>query len=382
MSNTWWKDPSELIGEQTKILDLPVDENLLIKGPPGSGKTNLLLLRANHLFLGDKPNLYVVVFGSVLRNFIKIGGGQYKFPSDKIITHTQLFNQILYEYDVELDTEGMTLMESRKVKASALLHLVNENELGTIYDALLLDEAQDYFPDEIRVFKAISKTLIAAADIRQKVFTVDDCSDELQKSVDNIYELNYHFRNGREICRLADGVMQGKPDHVPLITYSSYDEKAYPSRVTERRALTIEQQAAAIADQAATQRLAYPDDLIGIMCPRKEEVDSILEYLKLTPLASEITHCNSKSFDPGCPIWVTTISSAKGLEFRAAHIAGLDMLYRTGGAQRRLAFTAITRAKTALSVYYEKSLPGYLDSALRKISPPKAVTKANIFGKD
>ncbi|WP_198120341.1 ATP-binding domain-containing protein [Massilia rhizosphaerae] len=382
MSNTWWKDPSELIGEQTKILDLPVDENLLIKGPPGSGKTNLLLLRANHLFLGDKPNLYVVVFGSVLRNFIKIGGGQYKFPSNKIITHTQLFNQILNEYDVELDTNGMSLMDARKVKASALLHLAHDNELGAIYDALLLDEAQDYFPDEIRVFKAISKTLIAAADLRQKVFTVDDCSSELQKSVDNIYELNYHFRNGREICRLADGVMQGKPDHVPLITYSSYDEKAYPSRVTERRGLTIEQQAAAIADQITTQRLTYPDELIGIMCPRNEEVASILEYLKLTPLGSEITHCNSKTFDPSRPVWLTTISSAKGLEFRAAHIAGLDMLHRTGGAQRRLAFTSITRAKTALSIYYEKSIPGYLESALRKIAPPKAVTKANIFGKD
>lgn len=382
MSNTWWKDPSELVNEQADILDLPTDENLLIKGPPGSGKTNLLLLRANHLFLGDKPNLYVVVFGSVLRNFIKLGGGQYKFPSGKIITHTQLFNQILYEHDVKLDTEGMKITEARKVKSTAILQLIKDGELGTIYDALLLDEAQDYFPEEIRVFKSITHTIVAAGDVRQKVFDVDDCSAELENAVDNTYELKYHFRNGREICRLADGVMQGKPNHIPLVSHSSYDEKAYPSRVTEKTGLSIKQQAIAIAEQIAAQRLAYPNDLIGVMCPRKEEVNLILEHLKTTSLGPQVTHCNSNDFDPTRLIWVTTISSAKGLEFRAAHLAGLDMLARMGGVQRRLTFTGITRAKTALTLYYQDSIPGYLESSLKKIAPAKPITKLNIFGKE
>lgn len=84
MSTTWWKDPADLIPEQADLLDLPEDQSLLIKGPPGSGKTNLMLLRANQLFIGDRPNLHVVVFGSVLKQFIQIGGTQYKFPSEKI----------------------------------------------------------------------------------------------------------------------------------------------------------------------------------------------------------------------------------------------------------------------------------------------------------
>jgi len=91
MSDTWWKDPSELVQEQLDLLDIPLDEDILIKGPPGSGKTNLLLLRANYLCIGDKPNLNIVVFGSVLRNFMRIGGAQYKFPENKIVTHARLF---------------------------------------------------------------------------------------------------------------------------------------------------------------------------------------------------------------------------------------------------------------------------------------------------
>jgi superfamily I DNA/RNA helicase len=382
MSNTWWKDPSELVTEQADILDLPVDESLLIKGPPGSGKTNLLLLRANHLFLGDKPNLHVVVFGSVLRNFIKLGGGQYKFPQNKVITHAQLFNQILDEHSVDLDTEGMDLTESRKIKATALLQLVKDGELGKIFNALLVDEAQDYFPDEIRVFKSIAETFIAAADARQKVFDVDDCTQDLEQSVDNTYELKYHFRNGREICRLADGIMKGKPNHIPLTTYSSYDESAYPSRVSERGGLSISAQAEAIAEQVTKQRLAYPSEIIGIMCPRKEEVQAIYDHMVTTALASEITLCNSKDFDASRHIWITTIASAKGLEFRAAHIAGLEMLSKMRSTQRRLAFTAVTRAKTALSIYYDESVPGYLQSALKALAPAKPVTKLSIFGKE
>ncbi len=93
--NTWWKNVDELVKEQADLLDIPQEKSLLIKGPPGSGKTNLLLLRANQLYLGDYPNLYVVVFGSLLKSFIQIGGTQYKFPAEKIITHTSLFKMIL-----------------------------------------------------------------------------------------------------------------------------------------------------------------------------------------------------------------------------------------------------------------------------------------------
>ena len=83
MSNTWWKDEGELVKEQAELLNISPDDSVLIKGPPGSGKTNLLLLKANQLYLGERPNLHVVVFGSLLRNFIKQGGAQYKFPEEK-----------------------------------------------------------------------------------------------------------------------------------------------------------------------------------------------------------------------------------------------------------------------------------------------------------
>ena len=382
MSNTWWRDVDELVKEQVDLLEIPTEQSILIKGPPGSGKTNLLLLRANQLYLGDKPNLHVVVFGSLLKQFIQLGGQQYRFPEDKIVTHAHLFSSILRAEGADFDSKGMTLEDARAERARRLDGLIQSGRVGAQFDALLLDEAQDYSALEIRIFRRLTEVLIATADGRQKIYDVDDCSVALSNCVDEVYTLKFHFRNGLEICRLADGLMKGTPGYVPLQEHSNYLEKDYPSKVGSKPGLTVAEQATAIAAQVRDQRFAYPDELIGVLSPRNEELDSLMAGLATEGLSSSITRANSPSFDPTRPIWVSTLTAAKGLEFRAAHIAGLDYLKRMGAVQKRLIYTGITRAKTALTLYWQGSIPGYLESALIAVSPAKkVVTKQNIFGK-
>jgi len=48
MNGAWWVGSSELDSDQRTIISLPPDNSVLVTGPPGSGKTNLLLLRANN----------------------------------------------------------------------------------------------------------------------------------------------------------------------------------------------------------------------------------------------------------------------------------------------------------------------------------------------
>lgn len=381
MSNTWWRDVDELVKEQSDLLDIPTDVSLLIKGPPGSGKTNLLLLRANQLFLGDRPNLHVVVFGSLLKQFIRIGGVQYKFPDEKVVTHTQLFASILRSEGVDIDSSNMSLDDSRKERAKRLSGLIKAKKIGVMFEALLLDEAQDYEPLEIEIFRGLTEVLIATADTKQKIYEVADCSEILEKSVNNIYALKYHFRNGLDICRLADGLQKGKPGYVPLLQHTNYKEKDYPSKVYPRPNMDLPQQAAAIAEQIKDQRFAYPDEIIGVMCPKNDDLNEISAGLVAAGLGASLTRANSNLFDASRPVWLSTLTAAKGLEFRAAHIAGLDNLSRMGAVQRRLLFTGVTRAKTTLSLYWNTSIPGYLQSALLALDPPKPVTKQNIFGK-
>lgn len=352
-------------------------------GPPGSGKTNLLLLRANQLYLGDYPNLHIVVFGSLLKQFIQLGGAQYDFPNDKIVTHARLFNDILRSEGRGVEDGDLEIDEARVERANRLQELVDSGRVGRQFEALLLDEAQDYTPQEIRLMKSLTDVLIATADSRQKIYNVDDCIDDLHSCTDQLYPLTFHFRNGLAICRVADGIFKSAPDYTPLQKHSNYREADYPSTLLSKSGLSLDEQVSAMAIQINDQRFAYPNDLIGVLCPRNEELDSVFSGLTSAGLGHAITRANSKYFDPSRPIWLSTLTAAKGLEFRALHIAGLDYLHRMGGAQKRLIYTGITRAKTALTMYWHKSIPGYLESAIQSASPPKApVTKKKIFGKE
>ena len=384
MAGTWWKDIDELKAEQSSLLDIDPDTNLLIKGPPGSGKTNLLLLRANQLAIGERPNLHVVVFGSLLKQFIQLGGAQYSFPPEKVVTHARLFADILRAEGADIDSLGMTLDAARAARASRLKELVDAGKSGVQFDALLLDEAQDYTAEEIRLFRGLTEVLVATADQRQRIYDVQDSSAVLKDCVDTVHELKYHFRNGLEICRLADGLHKGVAGYVPMQQYSNYEEAAYPSKVLKKSGLSLNEQAVAIAAQATDQRFAYPDDLIGVLCPTNADLDVIEAGLHAAGLGHDITRANDHDqFDSSRPIWLSTLTAAKGLEFRAVHIAGLDNLRKMGGAQKRLIFTGITRAKTALTLYWHKSIPGYLETALLAVSPPKGpVSKKQIFGKN
>ena len=382
MSNTWWRDEDELAKEQSDLLGIHAEQSLLIKGPPGSGKTNLLLLRANQLFLGDHPNLYVVVFGSLLKNFIQIGGAQYKFPSEKVVTHTNLFKIILRQEGADFDDRGLSLDEARKRRADALEELIRRGQIGALFDALLLDEAQDYTPQEIRLLSQLTSVLVATADSRQRIYDVEDCSGELKKHIQAEHTLTYHFRNGRDICRVADGVYKGYPQYAEMLPHSNYPEADYPSKATPKSGLSLDEQIAAMVTQINDQRFAYPDDLIGVLAPRNTDLDHIERGLNAAGFGGMLTRANETSrFDPSRHIWLSTLTAAKGLEFRALHIAGLEHLSKMGNVQKRLIFTGVTRAKTALTCYWHDRVPGYLESACRAVvETPAVVTRKSIFG--
>src|SRR5258708_1700953 len=86
MESTWWVKPAELDDQQKAVIGLPLDGSYLVVGPPGSGKTNLVLLRANHLALYPRPNLAIIVFTRLLESFLRTGAASYQFDPEKITT--------------------------------------------------------------------------------------------------------------------------------------------------------------------------------------------------------------------------------------------------------------------------------------------------------
>jgi hypothetical protein len=74
--------------------------------------------------------------------------------------------------------------------------------------------------------------------------------------------------------------------------------------------------------------------------------------------------------DPRQCIYLAHLSEIKGLEFRTIHLALMQNIYKLREHQKRIAYTAVTRARTTVSVYYSGKIPGYLEQAKVALEPP------------
>jgi DNA helicase IV len=232
--------------------------------------------------------------------------------------------------------------------------------------------AQLYLPEEIAIFRRLGKVLFAVADSRQKIYTSVDCMAALEAAAgNNIHKLKYHYRNGRKICLVADTLARDNEDYEPLGSSSNYDEVAKPSTVEHYMCPDIAAQCAKMIATLETQVKAYPDELLGVLCPRKEQLAEVWALVKDSSIGHLAVLQKSGDyvpFDPERPICVCTIHGAKGLEFRVVHVLACETLKRFR-LQRNITFTAVTRAKTSLTMYYSGDIAGYLEGALASIDP-------------
>ena len=371
MKRTWWVDINELDEDQKRVIALPGDGDCLLLGPPGSGKTNLLLLRGKYLYKRGQKNILLVVFTRTLQEFIVGGSREYGFPTDRVVTHRRWQQDLLYAYGMRVIPPD-TFEAQRAFYTDHISNLVEGRGLADIYDAILIDEAQDYTVEEMRLFKRLGKRIFAVADSRQQIYPGENPVPGLQELIPEVERLRFHYRNGRRICELADVLAKDTTTYEPMIKTCRYSEGGQESSVEHKACADLLEQIEDVLLRLPTQLAAYPDEFIGVLTPRREEMDVIWQRLASSPLGPQCVVQGAGetiSFAPDKPICICTAHAAKGLEFRATHLLGCEYFKRFP-QNRNLVFTAVTRTKTALSLYYAAEPPGYLASALSAIDGP------------
>lgn len=381
MSTTWWLSSNQLDDDQKEIYTLEHSDSYLILGPPGSGKTNLILLRAKYLIAKKIHNIQVLVFTKSLKNFLMSGGNSYDLQDASILTIQKFIKEKMIEYNVDyVNTNDFE--QDRLTNAEALEAYLLKNKIIGDLDTILIDEAQDCLPIEIRIFKRLSYKMYAVADTKQKIYTGENPIEEL-KSICRVKELKFHYRNGLQICRLADGIAKHTEDYVELSSTSHYNESMMKSSVKLEVCTNELEQFVKIEMQLDIQLKAYPDDFIGIIAPKNNDLDKILHYFSNTKYANKIVMANSDNidFDLKKPIIICNMHNAKGLEFRAVHICCFDSIQKFKPNNRNLTYTAVTRAKTTLTIYYIKHLYSYFKQAYASLNyEPYDPTDEDIFG--
>ena len=367
---SWWLDISDLDEEQKDIIALPPTGDYLILGPPGSGKTNLLLIRAEYLIRTGQPNLIVLMFNEPLHDFVVRGGVHYDVPATKIRKILSWEIVLLRENSVPFDDlPEDDLFAKRKLLAEKVLDLLVRNpKLEKHLECLLVDEIQDCIPEEVELFFRCAKNVVFAGDNGQRIFSTHEVIPMIQDRIRTI-ELTTHYRIGHEICRVADVV--GKSAGLSS-TFDTCNYRGPDSKVQFSDCASNEEQTKKIIETLNAQLTAYPEEILAVVGPRIRDRDFLRGELEASALAPLILPPRSSgSADPDQRIYIAHLTEIKGLEFRTIHLGLMQNLSRLGENQKRIAYTAITRAKTTVSVYFTGKIPGYLEQAQVAVEPPK-----------
>jgi len=357
----FWVNEKDLDEAQRQaVQSMPESASFLVRGPAGSGKTNVLLLRAKWFKAKKLSDFKIVVFTSSLRDFLQAGCTQYRIPTENVVTCFQFMRDLLSEYGGKFEpTKNFEI--DRELLAGKVHALLDKKNVKPHIEALLVDECQDLMDTELLILRRVAKRLVVVADSRQSIYRTTHTPDLLESLVNNsVINLKYHYRSGMKLCAVADEILKDSSSFAPMRAECKYNEDERPSSVTLSKYASLDKQFSAILEKLPGQLDLYPGERIGVLFPKNEQRLAFEEALEA-----------SSDFPGKDRVYVDTIHGAKGWEFRAVHVAGCEALYKMGPIQKRLAYTAVLRGRTSAAFYYTGSVPGYLESAVAKLEAPK-----------
>lgn len=176
----WLVPRTDLTPEQLRAVELSTDEHRLIFGGPGSGKTQILLHRADYLrdwFGTPTERFRIFVFTNALKQYIQSAMALLDLPEENILTFDDWCRKFyLANISPRLpwDRENKS-PDYAGVRREVLAKL--RSGAGPFYDFVLVDEGQDLDRDAFETIRLMARHVTVCMDNKQQIYE-RGCSEE------------------------------------------------------------------------------------------------------------------------------------------------------------------------------------------------------------
>lgn len=382
MNSTWWRTHEQLDEAQLAFIGLPLHGRYLLEGPPGSGKTNLLLLRAQYVAGSGEKNVLIITYTNTLAEFIRSGPTVKGLISESQIRtfHSWAFEHVRqYLGHVPVAKKDEFEDNDRQAILDAIVEANKKLPTPKLYSAIFVDEAQDLTAKELEALLSLSDRVCICGDNRQGIYKRDGLDVGAKLNLER-HTLKAHYRIGQRVAQVADRLLEPGSGELSLEATSNYNAKVEGASTADmHETKSRDEQFAMMLDLLRVQLDAFKDESIGIFCGKKETLKELRARFDATELASLVcVHGvdEERTFGGEKRIHVITMHSAKGTEFRAVHMYAVEELKGWGLNHRELGYTAITRARTALNAFRTGETNKPLESAF---ALPKPMSVAGLF---
>ena len=356
--------------QQEQIARTLGEGHRVIHGAAGSGKTMILICRAQYLAAAARPEQPVLVlcFNRTLADRINAQLRQRGVDERvQVRTFHSWCKDVVDSYGLHVPEVANRDEHFRQLVAAVERALYTGFVPSGQYTALLVDEAHDFEDDWLRIatklVNPVSNSLLVLYDDAQSIYQGQRRKFHFAsvgieaRGRTSILKMNY--RNTAEVLALAvhcaqslladEGASEPRDeDQVPLVQPASAGRRGRLPLLLHARSGDDEAELIAERVAAAVAAGGRLDD-IAVVCRAKYLMKPIERALARRALSFQSMAAQAyRHFDwQRTSLKLLTMHSAKGLEFRLVFVAGLQALPMKGeapDAAARLLYVAMTRA--------------------------------------
>lgn len=353
----------ELTIEQTGLINLPTNRNWVIQGGPGTGKTVMAIMRAGQLSRSKKV-LYLV-YNRNLSSFLE--AAVKKYTNCEVKTYHQWLG------DFYRQTVRSPLPELAPFTPDWSQVEPNLSKVGKKYDHIIIDEAQDFPLELIRILKNISNNMTCFVDPNQEVVPETTSSTDFIKILCEKapYPLKYNFRNTAQIRDvIALFCVEGNPEDVKRGT--SRGEKPIIKKLPD-----YNEQLKYMADLCRQM----PGQTIGIIVNNQSlnitynGLYKELEGQVTVQMSKAGVHGVHKEIDFNkTGVQIVSYGTMKGLEFDAVILPRIEVINASNDhrVDMNRMYVATSRARTMLFLtYFNQSKKNQWIDTWSRVNPKK-----------